>query len=47
MDIPANPDGGEPSGVDELLSAGPSILDEMVAPSPYRLISYWQIRDEC
>ena len=40
MDIPADADGGEPgAGLDELLGAGPSLLDEMLAmaapqPSP-------------
>ncbi len=31
MDIPADADGGDPASLDDLLSAGPSILDEMLA----------------
>lgn len=37
MDIPADADDGDPGALDELLAAGPSILDEMLAmnqPAP-------------
>lgn len=35
MDIPPDPDGGNPGALDDLLRAGPSILDQMMsAPAP-------------
>ncbi len=34
MDIPADPDGGNPGTLDDLLRAGPSILDQMMSATP-------------